>query len=91
MSVDTKSVSLTFRVHPEKAKRLEELSVSTDRPRSWLLEQALNLYLETQDWQIAHIEAAGLADADAGRMISHEQVRDWLLTWGCDNEGEVPR
>ncbi len=88
--VDTKSVSLAFRVQPEKAKRLEELSTSTDRPRSWLLEQALDLYLETQDWQIAHI-VAGLADADAGRMISHEQVRDWLLTWGSDKEGKAPR
>ncbi len=88
--VDTRSVSLAFRVRPEKAKRLERLSASTDRPRSWLLEQALDLYLETQAWQIAHIEA-GLADADAGRTISHERVRDWLLTWGSDEEGEAPR
>ncbi|MBE9558018.1 MAG: CopG family ribbon-helix-helix protein [Proteobacteria bacterium] len=86
---ETKTVQLGFRVHPEKAKLLGELSISTDRPRSWLLEQALDSYLETQAWQIAHIEE-GLADADAGHMVSHERIREWLVTWGSENEGEPP-
>ncbi len=86
---DTKTVQLGFRVRPEKAKLLEELSRSTDRPRSWLLEQALDSYLDSQAWQIAQIEE-GVADADAGRVIPHERVREWLLTWGGDEEGEPP-
>lgn len=86
---ETKTIQLGFRVHPEKAGLLEELSISTDRPRSWLLEQALDSYLESQAWQIAHIEE-GLADADAGRMVPHERIREWLVTWGSENEGESP-
>lgn len=86
---ETKTIQLGFRVHPEKAGLLEELSISTDRPRSWLLEQALDSYLESQAWQIAHIKE-GLADADAGRMVPHERIREWLVTWGSEDEGESP-
>jgi len=84
-----KTEQLGFRVTADKAKLLEKLSHSTDRPKSWLLEQALDSYLEAQAWQIAHIEA-GLADADAGRLLPHDRVRDWLETWGGDSEGQPP-
>jgi len=86
---DTKSVQLGFRVRPEKARLLAELSRATDRPRSWLLEQALDGFLDSQAWQIGHIEE-GLADADAGRMIPHQRIRDWLMTWGDEDEREPP-
>jgi len=28
----------------------------------------------------------GLADADAGRTVLHEDVRRWLLSWGTESE-----
>ena len=84
-----KSVQLGFRVSAKKANLLEELSKSTDRPRSWLLEQALDRYLDTQAWQIAAIQE-GIADADAGRIIPHERVRDWLKSWGTEDETGPP-
>jgi len=31
---------------------------------------------------------AGIASADAGRTISLDKVRDWLLSWG--KAGELP-
>ena len=84
---ETRAVS--FRLPPDKLEVLERLAKATDRPRSWHIEQALNAYLELQAWQIAYIEE-GLGDAEAGRLIPHERVRDWLATWGDDQEGEPP-
>lgn len=81
--------AISFRTSAEKVKRLERLAEATDRPRSWHLEQALDAYLENQAWQILHIED-GLADADAGRTVCHERVRDWLSTWGSEDEAEPP-
>ena len=34
--------------------------------------------------------AAGLADAEAGRLIDHAKVVKWLASWGSDNELEPP-
>ncbi len=86
---DTKTVQVGFRVNPEKAKALTELSAATQRPRAWLLEQALDNYLESQSWQVAHIKE-GLAEAEAGQVIPHDEVREWLITWGNEKEGEPP-
>jgi len=33
----------------------------------------------------------GLADFDAGRVISHEAVKRWLLSWGTDNPLPRPK
>ena len=82
---DTRAISL--RVDTAKVKRLERLAAATDRPRSWHLERALDAYLETQAWQIAHIEQ-GVGDAEAGRAVPHQRVRDWLESWGREGEGE---
>lgn len=84
---ETQAISL--RIRSEKVDMLERLAKSTDRPRSWHIEQALDAYLELQAWQIARVKE-GIADADSGRLIPHEQIEDWLKTWGSDEEGEPP-
>lgn len=40
--------------------------------------------------EIAAFEEAE-ADADAGRIVSHEEVRRWLLSWGKPDELPAPR
>ena len=32
----------------------------------------------------------GEADADAGRLIPHEEVVEWLKTWGTPDEQPAP-
>ncbi len=42
----------------------------------------------------AELEAAtlrGLADFEAGRVISHEAVKRWLLSWGTDKPLPPPK
>ena len=82
--------AISFRLATEKLRRLEDLAAATDRSRSWHIEQALDAYLDLQSWQLAHIEK-GLASIEAGRTVPHDKVRDWLLSWGQDDEGEPPR
>ncbi|MBI1331156.1 MAG: CopG family transcriptional regulator [Alphaproteobacteria bacterium] len=33
----------------------------------------------------------GLAEADAGKGISYEKVRRWLLSWGSEKELPPPK
>lgn len=33
---------------------------------------------------------SGLASADAGRTVPYEDVRQWLLSWGTENELPKP-
>lgn len=86
----SETVSLSLRVSAEKARLIDELSAATDRPKSWILEQALDAYLATNAWQVARIRR-GLADVDAGRTADHEKVGRWLGAWGTGAEGKPPK
>ena len=52
----TDTIPLSFRIRRETADRIDRLAEATDRSRSWLLEQAVENYLNTQSWQIERIE-----------------------------------
>ena len=42
-----------------------------DRPKSWVIEQALRDFVALQRWQLATIDE-GIRQADAGQLIPHE-------------------
>ncbi len=43
---------------------------------------------ELDDEEEAHLDAEAVADFEAGRVISHEAMKRWLLSWGTP--GELP-
>ncbi len=90
MSRSSDTVVLSLRVSPAKADALDKLSSSTDRSRQWLLEQALEQYLLSEAWQIEAIQE-GVTAADAGDVLPHDQVREWLGTWGKKDERKPPQ
>jgi predicted transcriptional regulator len=70
-------------------KRLERLAKSTGRTRSFLAAEAINEYLELNEWQVAGIKHA-IASLDRGEGIAHDQVKDWVASWGSANEKPMP-
>jgi len=76
-----KSTSFTVRVDTTVKKRLERLAKSTGRSRSFLAAEAINEYLDINEWQVAGIKAA-IASLDRGEGISHDEVKDWIASWG---------
>jgi predicted transcriptional regulator len=75
------SRTLSVRVRADKARRLDDLATTTARQKSWLLERALDAYLEVQAWQVAHIDQ-GLQELDRGESVRHVEIAAWLKTWG---------
>ena len=75
------TATFTVRVPVDLKRRLDQLAKAADRSRSWLATDALQHYVEDQQWQLAEIEA-GMQDADAGRVVPHEKVERWLKSWG---------
>jgi predicted transcriptional regulator len=68
---------VTFRVDPAKVEQLEQIAKSLDRDRSYVLNEAIDNYIELHRWQLAEIEA-GIADEEAGRTYSTDQVREHI-------------
>jgi predicted transcriptional regulator len=84
------STTFTVRVDAAAKKRLERLAKSTGRSRSFLAAEAINEYLDVNEWQVAGIKQA-IASLDRGAGVPHEQVKDWVTSWGGDNERPPPR
>lgn len=66
--------NITFRLDNEKKVALDAIAASLNRDRSYVLNEAIDLYLDVYQWQIAEIEA-GLAEADAGDFATDEEVQ----------------
>jgi predicted transcriptional regulator len=84
-----RSTTFTVRVDTAVKKRLERLAKSTGRSRSFLAAEAINEYLEVNEWQVAGIKRA-IASFDRGEGIPHDTVRDWVASWGSANEKPAP-
>jgi RHH-type transcriptional regulator, rel operon repressor / antitoxin RelB len=84
------STTFTVRVEPEVKKRLEKLAKSTGRTRSFLAAQALNEYLDINEWQLAGIKRA-VASLDRGEGVSHKEVKGWISSWDHKRERAVPK
>ena len=66
--------SITFRTDVARREALDVLAASQQRNRSFLINEALDHYLEVQRWQIEHIKK-GLAELDRGEYVTHEQIK----------------
>lgn len=71
---------ISFRLQSDKVAALDTLAESLDRDRTYLLNQAVQAYLDIQQWQLEEIRA-GIAEADAGRLIGHSKVKAMAARW----------
>ena len=63
----------SIRVEHNTLERLDRLARSMDRTRSWVVSQAIEQYLEYEDWFVAEVEK-GIAAADRSDLIPHADV-----------------
>jgi predicted transcriptional regulator len=69
----TKTVTLSARIDPKIAKKLEQLQAATKRSKSHLIGEALSAYADDELAFLASIER-GRADFRAGRFKPHDEV-----------------
>jgi RHH-type rel operon transcriptional repressor/antitoxin RelB len=70
-------------------ERLARLAAETERSEAELAAQAIEEFLAVQDWQIAGIKSA-MASIERGAAVPHEEVADWVGSWGGE-EKQAPR
>lgn len=67
---------LTAHVPKGLAQEVDELSRRLDRPRGWVVKEALQLYVELEKKRHA-LTVEALADVDAGRTTPHADIEAW--------------
>lgn len=65
--------TITFRVDARKKKTLDAIAAGMVRDRSYVLNEAIDNYLDVHKWQLAHLKE-GLRQADAGNFATDAEV-----------------
>ena len=69
----------SVRLSDELAARLDQLAASLDRPRAWVIEQALARYVDEEAWQVQAVADALAAYERGGTSVrSHSEVMQRL-------------
>jgi predicted transcriptional regulator len=73
MSQESASAPITIRALKETVSEIDALAAAMDRSRNYVINQAIQLYLEANAWQVERIKA-GIEDAREGRVHPAEDV-----------------
>lgn len=65
--------NVSVRLDREKREALDRLAKSMDRDCTYLINEAVDAYLQIHAWQLEEIRT-GFKEADAGRFASDEEV-----------------
>ena len=72
------TTTMTIRLSSEVKARLGRLAADTRRSRSFLAAEAVRAYLDREQAIIDGVKR-GLADVEAGRLVSHDSAMSELL------------
>jgi len=64
----------SVRLDEETLERVGQMAEAMDRPRAWLMAQAIKQYVTREEWFIREVEK-GVKAADEGRLIDHADVK----------------
>ncbi len=73
------TAAFTMRVSDETASKLNQIAEKLDRSRAYMAAEAIEAFVEQQEWQLAEIEA-GLAEADRGKLPAPKTWRRLLAS-----------
>ncbi len=81
MSANEKQVvSITFKTEQQKREALDQIAQDMDRDRSYILNEAINNYLELYHWQVRQIEK-GIEAAEAGNFATDDEIQSAIAKW----------
>jgi len=66
--------NVTFRLDSDRRDALDAIAAGLDRDRSYIINEAITLYLELHQWQIEEI-CQGIAEADSGDFATPDEVQ----------------
>ena len=80
---------LTAHVPLALAAKIDGLAARLERPRGWIVKQALSAWVETEE-ERHRLTLEGLADIDAGHVIDHQAVQAWAESLGTRKPRPAP-
>ena len=77
------SANMTVRLEPHLKQRLDDLAQATEQSQSFLVAEAIRLFVDLNEWQMQEVRDA-IIEADSGDFASGDAVRKVWNSWGVD-------
>lgn len=83
----------SFRLDDDLEEKLEVTATKLQRTKSWIINDALRQYIVREEQKLKMLEETqeAIADIQAQRVVSGEEVMKWLETWGTASEANAPK
>lgn len=72
--------TVSFRTEESTKQKLDFLATQQNRDRSYIINQAIDYFLELNEWQMAHIEQ-GVAQANNNEFADEKNVKSVFAKW----------
>lgn len=86
-------MATSIKIDDDLKARVKQLAGQQRRSAHWLMHEAIRQYVEREEARESFKQEA-LASwtefKETGRHLTGREVRNWLNTWGDDNETTVP-
>lgn len=84
-----KTQTVTAHIPKELVARVDAMAAFEDRPRGWVVKQALADWVYTAEERHRMLQEA-FDDVEAGRLIAHENMIAWAESIGTDKPLPLP-
>ena len=87
-------MATSVKLDNELKSRIQHLADARHRSAHWIMCEAIREYVEREERREDFKQealASWTAYQETGRHLTGQEVRDWLNTWGTDNETELPQ
>lgn len=73
----------TVRIDNDMLGRVDGLAKSLSRSRSWVINQAIDRFLDYEEWFAKEVKD-GLKEVERGEIATHDEVVEVFRKWGVD-------
>lgn len=83
----------SVKLDEELKRKVQRLADKQKRTSHWIMREAIREYVareEAREQFKQEALASWTAYQETGEHLSGQEVREWLRTWGTDDEGEIP-
>ncbi len=87
-------MATSVKLDEDLKNRIQHLAEIRQRSAHWIMREAIRDYVEREEAQEGFKQealASWKAYQETGRHLTGEEVRNWLNTWGTDEEKEIPQ
>jgi len=86
-------MATSVKLDDELKSRIQKLADQRQRSAHWIMCEAIRDYVDREEARESFKQealASWTAFKETGQHLTGEEVREWLDTWGTDNETDVP-